>query len=305
MSFSDTPMNSGTKKKPISIHERKTLDILRTALPDHEVFPNMRLADAIKADKYLFNQIKGFHLDFVICDQHSNIVAAVELDDPTHDNQKSQMRDAKKDIWLREADIKLIRIRHPEEAINIQELIDNYKQVNHVISADSPFYLRHNKVDNNSSLYSHFESQPTKYQQKNKNNFKSVISNTIERRVGQLVIKTFAALLAFAIIFAVFSNIMDSTINKPIDKLIQGTSQQQLETKAQNHIQLPDQQQEPKIMKQSPHYESVWITGKSAKDCANINDGILDNSTIKCMQGHYELMDVNNPDALHRILQKP
>lgn len=307
MSFSDARINSGTKKKPISIHERKTLDILRMALPCYEVFPNMRLADVIKADKYLFNQIKGFHLDFVICDQSSNIVAAVELDDPTHDNQKAQERDAKKDTWLREADIKLIRIRNPDEAINIQELIDNYKQVNRVISDDSPFYLNR-KFLNNTSLYSHFESLPTQALQKNKQPFRPAVSNTIERRVIHVAIKILAALLGFAIIFAIFTKIMGSMMDKSTNKLMQGTSQrqqQQPEAKAQSYLQLPVQQQAQKIIKQPPHYESVWTRGKSAKDCAKINDGILDNSTIKCMQGHYEVMDINNPATLHLILQKP
>jgi very-short-patch-repair endonuclease len=303
MSFSNAQMRSGTKKKPISSHERKTLDILRMALPGYEVFPNMRLADVIKADKYLFNQIKGFHLDFVICDQNSNIVAAVELDDPTHDNQKAQERDAKKDAWLRKADIKLIRIRNPDEANNIRALLANFRQIDSVISVDSPVYTN-TKLENNASLNTHFEPLPIHNQQKNQQHFRPSIPGKTERRASRVILKTLVTLLGLAIIFIIFTNIVGSIINKPTKKSMQETSREP-ETKAQSNTQFSDLQRAQKIAKQLPHYESVWITGKSAKDCANINDGVLDNSTIKCMQGHYEVMDINNPAALHRMLQKP
>jgi very-short-patch-repair endonuclease len=116
-----------SKKKPLSERERETLKQLRESLPEYEIHANMRLADVIKADWKQFNYIKGYHLDFVICNRNGYIVAAVELDDSTHDNSKAQERDAKKNIWLSDAGIKLIRIREPQEAIGIRRLIDEYK----------------------------------------------------------------------------------------------------------------------------------------------------------------------------------
>ncbi|RFC37723.1 MAG: Protein of unknown function (DUF2726) [Candidatus Nitrotoga sp. SPKER] len=87
----------------------------------------MRLADVIKADWKQFKYIKGYHLDFVICNQSGDTIAAVELDDSTHDNRKAQERDAKKNKYLNDANIKLIRIHDPQETIGIRKLIDEYK----------------------------------------------------------------------------------------------------------------------------------------------------------------------------------
>lgn len=119
--------NSNDRKKPLSDRERETLKKLRESLPECEIHANIRLADAIKADWKQFRSIKGYHLDFVICNQNGDIIAAVELDDSTHDNRKAQERDAKKNKWLNDANIKLIRIREPQEAIGIRRLIDEYK----------------------------------------------------------------------------------------------------------------------------------------------------------------------------------
>jgi len=115
--------NRNNKKKPLSERERETLKQLRESLPGYEIHANMRLADVIKANWKQFNYIKGYHLDFVICDPSGQIEAAVELDDSTHDHRKAQKRDAKKNKWLSDAGIKLIRIREPQEALGIRRLI--------------------------------------------------------------------------------------------------------------------------------------------------------------------------------------
>lgn len=111
------------KKAALSEREIEALKLLRENLPEYEIYPNMRLADVIKADWKLFNRISKYHLDFVVCDHQANVIAAVELDDSTHDNPKAQERDAKKDDYLHSAGIRFFRIRLPHEAIHVAKLI--------------------------------------------------------------------------------------------------------------------------------------------------------------------------------------
>lgn len=113
------------KKEVLSQRELETERILKATLPEFTVRANMRLADVIHAGKQ-FRYMSGYHLDFVICDSLNHTVAAVELDDSTHDTQDGQRKDANKNKWLADASIKLIRIRKPEEAHRIRELIQNY-----------------------------------------------------------------------------------------------------------------------------------------------------------------------------------
>lgn len=107
------------KKQLLSKHENLFRNILKTGLPGHEIFANVRLADIIKIHPkhrgnkrtWLFRNIAQYHIDFLVCDKETNIIAAFELDDPSHDNEDSEKRDAKKDECLNAVGIKLFRIR--------------------------------------------------------------------------------------------------------------------------------------------------------------------------------------------------
>ena len=107
------------KKQLLSKNERIFHKILKIGLPGHEIFANVRLADIIKVHpKYhgnkrtwLFRNIAQYHIDFLVCDEENNIITAIELDDPSHDNEDSERRDAKKDECLDAVGIKLIRFR--------------------------------------------------------------------------------------------------------------------------------------------------------------------------------------------------
>lgn len=48
-------------------------------------------------------------LDFIICHKDSSIIAAIELDDKTHDKESRKEADAKKDKALESANIRIIR----------------------------------------------------------------------------------------------------------------------------------------------------------------------------------------------------
>lgn len=110
------------KKQVLSQRELETEKILQATLPEYTIRANMRLVDVIHAGNQ-FRYMSSYHLDFVICNNLSQAVAAVELDDSTHDTADGRRRDANKNRWLAEANLKLIRIRKPNEAYQIQALI--------------------------------------------------------------------------------------------------------------------------------------------------------------------------------------
>ena len=73
------------KKKVLSARELETEKILQTALPEYVIRANMRLADIIHIPDDQFKYKSGYHLDFIICNEEADTIAAVELDDSTHD----------------------------------------------------------------------------------------------------------------------------------------------------------------------------------------------------------------------------
>lgn len=107
------------KERLLSKPENLFRNILKTGLPGHEIFANVRLADIVKVQRkhrgnkntWLFRNIAQYHIDFLVCDKETNIIAAFELDDPSHDTEDGERRDAKKNECLNAVGIKLIRIR--------------------------------------------------------------------------------------------------------------------------------------------------------------------------------------------------
>lgn len=84
------------------------------ALPDYIVLAQVQLSRALGVKKgFNFNEwqnrINRMSLDFVICNKDSSIIAAIELDDKTHEGEIQRERDAKKDKALQTANIKIIR----------------------------------------------------------------------------------------------------------------------------------------------------------------------------------------------------
>lgn len=107
------------KERLLSKPENLFRNILKTGLPGHEIFANVRLVDIVRVQTkhqgnknvWLFRNISQYHIDFLVCDKETNIIAAIELDDPSHDTNDGERRDAKKDECLNAVGIKLIRIR--------------------------------------------------------------------------------------------------------------------------------------------------------------------------------------------------
>lgn len=95
--------------------ERSFLGVLEQAIGEtHRIFGKVRLADVIKVDTGLtrsarqtaFNRIRGKHVDFVVCEPSGlKVIAAIELDDKSHDVPSRQQRDTFLDAALGAAGI--------------------------------------------------------------------------------------------------------------------------------------------------------------------------------------------------------
>lgn len=90
-------------RKPLTNHEHLFYHLLRSALPDYEILAkvpfNQFLITKGKGDDEKdiirrFRFIRHKVADFLVCEKNFSIVAAVELDDPTHDPARAEKRDA-------------------------------------------------------------------------------------------------------------------------------------------------------------------------------------------------------------------
>jgi len=91
------------QKMLLSPAERSFLGVLEQVVGEsHRVFVKVRLGDLFKIRSGLgnserataFNKISAKHVDFVICSNESvDVLAAIELDDKSHNSQKRQERD--------------------------------------------------------------------------------------------------------------------------------------------------------------------------------------------------------------------
>jgi hypothetical protein len=88
------------------------------ALPDYIVLAQVQLSSFMKVDtsrtewkdySRWFNPIAQQSVDYLICQKDFSIIAAVELDDKSHNGVKSIARDTKKNENLHAANVPLIR----------------------------------------------------------------------------------------------------------------------------------------------------------------------------------------------------
>lgn len=269
----------------MSEREIETLKQLREQLTEYEIYPNMRLADVIKADWKLFRSIGTYHLDFVVCDHKAHVIAAIELDDSTHDNPKARERDAKKDGYLREAGIRLFRIRAPHEANQIAKLIKfgGSERTAFNPREGAPFSLGY-----------------TKSQSRYKTN-----SNIFLIKMAILAIGMFA-------IWVVFNNFSQNLQKQNIERLTlarqTAVGQQKIAIqRAQEESKQPQQQallnSTQNNLSQQPGYEQIFVKGKSARECRNA-DGAMDNKTVLCMNDHYEMVEVGKAQEQRTLIAK-
>lgn len=99
--------------------------VLHEAVGDlYYIFPQIHLSAILDHELYgqnwkgAFSHINGKSVDFVLCEPyHLTPVAAIELDDKTHDKEDRKIRDAEVERMLAEARIPMIRFVNPSKLI--------------------------------------------------------------------------------------------------------------------------------------------------------------------------------------------
>ncbi|MHB1332549.1 MAG: DUF2726 domain-containing protein [Sulfuriferula sp.] len=99
------------QRKPLSTPEQILYFRLVKALPDHIILGQVQLSRLLGVKKGNNAQawLNRMSADFVVCNKDSSIVAVIELDDATHNGEKRQQADAKKDKALAAASITIHR----------------------------------------------------------------------------------------------------------------------------------------------------------------------------------------------------
>jgi len=111
-------------KKPLTQPEQILYHRLVSALPECIVLAQVQLSRVLGVKQgFNFhewnNRINRMSLDFVVCHKDSTIIAAIELDDKSHEKASRKEADDKKDKALAAADIALVRWKTsalPDEA---------------------------------------------------------------------------------------------------------------------------------------------------------------------------------------------
>lgn len=103
------------KKTLLNEKEQVLFHRLIEAIPDHYVMAQVRLADIVgvkKSDSWQawFNKISRKSVDFVICNKSFVVLACIELDGNTHEQEDRQKADNSKDEALNAAGVPIVRI---------------------------------------------------------------------------------------------------------------------------------------------------------------------------------------------------
>ncbi len=101
-------------KRPLSAPEQVLYHRLVAALPEHIVLAQVQVSRVLGVKKGFNhhewnNRINRLSYDFVVCGKDSTVLAAIELDDKTHDAASRAETDKKKDKASLAADVRLIR----------------------------------------------------------------------------------------------------------------------------------------------------------------------------------------------------
>ena len=93
------------------------------------IFPKIRLADIFKYNEYKdFNKIKSKHIDFLLCDKSNcKIRLAIELDDYSHNSNKSVKNDNFKNEIFKQTNLPLIRLK-VNNTYNLEEIKTKIKE---------------------------------------------------------------------------------------------------------------------------------------------------------------------------------
>jgi hypothetical protein len=101
-------------RKPLTEPEQILYFRLCKALPDHMVLAQVGMTRFLGVrrghdTRAWNNRINRMSIDFLICNKDASVVAAIELDDPSHQRLDRVTTDEKKDKALRAAGVRLLR----------------------------------------------------------------------------------------------------------------------------------------------------------------------------------------------------
>lgn len=101
-------------KRLLSPPEEVLYHRLVSCLPDHIVLAQVQVSRVLGVKKgFKFhewnNRINRMSYDFVVCTKDSTVIAAIELDDKSHDSMSRAAADMKKDMATSSAGVRLIR----------------------------------------------------------------------------------------------------------------------------------------------------------------------------------------------------
>lgn len=115
VNIDDMPVWPYVPRELMTAPERALYARLRQALPEYLIFSQVQLCRMIEVDpaadkQSWFNRINRMSVDFVVCaPDGARILAAIELDDSSHQRADRVKADFKKDKALESAGIRIIR----------------------------------------------------------------------------------------------------------------------------------------------------------------------------------------------------
>ncbi|MFN3417544.1 MAG: DUF2726 domain-containing protein [Caldimonas sp.] len=119
-------------KRPLSQPEQVLYHRLVRALPEHIVLAQVQVSRVLGVKKGANfhewnNRINRLSYDFVVCAKDSTVIAAIELDDKSHESSSRAKTDERKSKATADAGLRLIRwhVRSlPSEQVIRSELLD-------------------------------------------------------------------------------------------------------------------------------------------------------------------------------------
>ncbi len=112
-------------RPPLTEPEQVLYFRLCQALPDHIVLAQVGMSRFLAVRRghnarAWYNRINRMSVDFLVCTKDASVIAAVELDDASHQHPDRVSADAKKELALNAAGVRLLRWKvgaMPDEAV--------------------------------------------------------------------------------------------------------------------------------------------------------------------------------------------
>lgn len=102
------------KRRLLSPPEQVLFYRLVSALPDYVILSQVQMVRFLGVKKgndfsSWFNRVNRMSVDFLVCTKSFDVVSVIELDDKSHNRSDRRDADAKKDLALRDAGVKIVR----------------------------------------------------------------------------------------------------------------------------------------------------------------------------------------------------